>query len=102
MLSSLLPAFLAVNVALASPLALQARQDNRSRVAYLLGNKPEGNVLLSLAIGVDDGLLSSPVQTSTGGKGLIGVTNGQPNAADSLFSQDAVVVSQNVRTDWDS
>ena len=99
MLSSLLPAFLAINVALASPLALQSREDNRSRAIYILNNKPEGNTLLSLAIGVEDGLLSSPVQTPTGGKGLIGVTMGAPNKMDSLFSQGAVVVSQDVCAD---
>ena len=100
MLSSLLPAFLAISAALASPLALQAREDTRSRVAYVLGNKPEGNVILSLAIGLDDGCLSSPVQTSTGGKGLIGLTNGVSNMKDSLFSQGAVVVSQDVSTNF--
>jgi len=64
-----------------------------------LANKPEGNFLLSLSIGLEDGCLSSPVQTPTGGKGLIGLTNGQPNAADSLFSQGAVCVSKNVSAD---
>ena len=100
MFSTLLLAFLAINVVLASPLALQAREDTRSRVAYVLGNKPEGNVVLSLAIDSDDGRLSSPVQTSTGGKGLIGLTNGQSNLMDSLFSQGAVAVSQDVSTSF--
>lgn len=65
--------------------------------AYFLDNSPSGSSLVSLKIGSDH-LLSDPVRTSTGGSGSIALNaaGGQPVAADSLQSQDSVVVSGNV------
>lgn len=94
MLSSLLPGFLALNLGLASGLALQERNYGPSRAAYTLQNTPDGNYLLSMAISTVDGTLSSPVKTDTHGKGLLGVNAGP----DGLFGQGAVEVSRDVRT----
>jgi hypothetical protein len=72
-----------------------------SRAAYFLDNNPAGASIISLKI-AEDGTLSDPVRTSTGGKGLFGLTagaNGAPAAAggaDTLFTQDSVVVSNDV------
>lgn len=41
--------------------------------AYFLDNNPSGSSIVALRIG-SDGLLSNPVRTSTGGKGLYGLT----------------------------
>lgn len=54
-----------------------------SRAAYFLDNNPAGSSIISLKI-ADDGTLSYPVRTSTGGKGLLALTagmNGAPAAA---------------------
>ena len=50
-----------------------------------------------MKISEGDGLLSSPVRTPTGGKGAYGLTAKGPVGPDSLFSQDAVLVEDNVR-----
>ncbi len=54
-----------------------------SRAAYFLDNNPAGASIISLQI-AEDGTLSNPVRTSTGGIGLYGLTagtNGNPAAA---------------------
>lgn len=58
-----------------------------NRVLYFLDNDPEGNSIVSAQISDRDGILSSPIKTATGGRGL-----------PQLFavSQDSVVVSGNV------
>jgi hypothetical protein len=84
---------------LVSAAAISAR--DHSRAAYFLDNNPAGASIISLKI-AEDGTLSSPVRTSTGGKGLFALTagtNGAPAAAggaDTLFTQDSVVVSGDV------
>ena len=61
--------------------------DSSNRALYFLDNDPAGNYLVSLKISDDDGTLSSPVRTATGGSGLSGVA---------VPSQDSIVVSDNV------
>lgn len=84
---------------LVSAAAINSRDS--SRAAYFLDNNPAGSSIVSLQI-AEDGTLSSPVRTSTGGKGLFALTagtNGAPAAAggaDTLFTQDSVVVSNDV------
>ncbi len=86
---------------LVSAVAIGAR-DDRNRAAYFLDNNPAGSSIISLKISPEDGSLSNPIRTPTGGKGLFGLTasstGGSPAAglADTLFTQDSVVVSQNV------
>lgn len=86
--------------ALAAPFernGLDRRSAKENAAAYFLDNNPDGSSIVSLRIG-GDGTLSDPVRTSTNGFGLIGTnTTFFPNAADSLFSQDSVVVSGDVR-----
>ncbi|KAE9374242.1 hypothetical protein N431DRAFT_404788 [Stipitochalara longipes BDJ] len=80
---------------LVSAAAISSRDS--SRAAYFLDNNPAGASIISLKI-AEDGTLSNPVRTSTGGTGLLGLTagtNGSAPAAggaDTLLTQDAVVV----------
>lgn len=78
---------------LASALAIGSRQDSCLRAAYILDNNPAGSNILSLQIG-QDGTLSHPVLTSTGGFGAWGEggTPPTPDGADTLISQDSVLV----------
>ena len=84
---------------LVSAAAINSRDS--SRAAYFLDNNPAGASIISLEI-AEDGTLSNPVRTSTGGTGLFALTagtNGAPAAAggaDTLFTQDSVVVSNDV------
>jgi hypothetical protein len=90
-------------VPLVSAAALLPR-DDRNRAAYFLDNNPAGTSIVALEISVEDGTLSNPVRTPAGGVGLYGLTasstGGAPAAgdADTLFTQDSVVVSQDVCT----
>ena len=66
-------------------------------VLYSLANDPQGASIVSMCVGFD-GTISGSSLTSTGGKGLAGVTGpGQP-AVGSLFSSDSVTVVDNVST----
>jgi hypothetical protein len=85
---------LALSVA-ASPLSIEHKRDDSNRAAYFLDNNPAGSSIIALKIS-EDGFLSSPVRISTGGEGLYGKNSGGDAGPDSLFSQDAVVVEQNV------
>ncbi|KAL8724763.1 MAG: hypothetical protein Q9181_006686 [Wetmoreana brouardii] len=58
---------------------------NYRRAAYFQDNDPAGNSIVALDIEPRNGTLSSPVRTSTGGKGLAGL---------GAVSQDSVVVSE--------
>jgi hypothetical protein len=51
-----------------------------TRAAYFLDNNPAGGSIVSLQI-AEDGTLSYPVRTSTGGKGLFALTAGTNGAA---------------------
>ncbi|KAN0102801.1 hypothetical protein V8E51_011114 [Hyaloscypha variabilis] len=68
-----------------------------SRAAYFLDNNPAGASIISLQI-AEDGTLSNPVRTSTGGIGLFALTAGTngtaaaAGGADTLFTQDSVLV----------
>lgn len=79
---------------------LGPRQQDK-RAAYFLDNNPAGASIVSLTISPEDGTLSNPIRTSTGGVGLYGLsassTGGPPTAAgaDTFFTQDSVVVSEN-------
>jgi hypothetical protein len=59
---------------LVSAAAIAQRDKPNKRAAYFLKNDPAGSSIVSLKISLEDGTLSSPVLTSTGGKGLIGLT----------------------------
>ena len=59
---------------LVSATAIGLRDNPNNRAAYILKNDPAGSSIISLKISVEDGTLSSPVITSTGGKGLYGLT----------------------------
>ena len=71
-LSLLLPALSAAAPLYGNP--------NPKAAAYFLDNNPSGSSIVALAIGAD-GKLSDPVRTSTGGKGLFGLTGGTNGAA---------------------
>ncbi|KAG0648291.1 hypothetical protein D0Z07_5393 [Hyphodiscus hymeniophilus] len=84
---------------LVSAAAIVRKDNPDNRAAYVLNVDPAGSSIVSLKVSVEDGSLSSPVFTPTGGKGLIGLTAqttgpSTVNTVDALFSQDAVVVSQ--------
>lgn len=62
---------------------------------YILNNDPTGASIVAAAIS-QNGTLSSPTNTSTGGRGLVGVTgSGQPGVG-GLFGSDSVVVEDDV------
>lgn len=71
--------------------------DNGKKAAYFLDNDPSGSSLVSLCIG-ENGILSSPIRTPTGGYGSItlNATDNLPVPVDSLQSQGSVLVSGNV------
>ncbi|KUJ20110.1 uncharacterized protein LY89DRAFT_682894 [Mollisia scopiformis] len=82
-----------------SALAITQR-DTTNRAAYFLNDDPTGSSIVSLKISVQDGTVSDPILTSTGGKGLQALTASAtagvapaPGGGDPLFVQDAVVVS---------
>ena len=87
--------------ALASTFPAHGYYNDSKRAIYTLSNNPDGNNILSLSVS-DNGTLSSPVLTPTGGKGLRSVyvepygPAGQPADTDSLFSQGSVLVSEKV------
>lgn len=62
---------------LVSAAAIQAR--SAAGAAYFLDNNPAGASIISLEI-ADDGTVSKPVRTSTGGKGLMAFTGGAVGA----------------------
>ncbi len=59
---------------LVSAAAIGLRDNPDNRAAYFLRSDPAGSSIISLKISVEDGTLSSPVVTSTGGKGLFGLS----------------------------
>ncbi|KAI1632399.1 hypothetical protein F4809DRAFT_93131 [Biscogniauxia mediterranea] len=65
------------------------------KALYFLENNPAGANIVAVKVSSQDGTLSDPVRTPTGGKGLIGLNSQGQAAVDTLFSQDAVVVSGN-------
>lgn len=71
--------------------------DNGKKAAYFLDNDPSGSSLVSLCIG-ENGILSSPIRTPTGGYGSItlNATDNLPVPVDSLQSQGSVLVSGNM------
>jgi hypothetical protein len=73
---------------LVSAAVISSRDD--SRAVYFLDNNPAGASIISLKI-AEDGTLSDPVRTSTGGKGLLALTagmNGAPAAAGGTGEMD--------------
>ena len=91
-----LSSLLATTVAVASALSIRPRGDTRQRAAYTLSNDAAGAHLLALSISVEDGTVSNPTLTSTGGKGLLGRNANGTAGPDGLFGQGAVTVSQDV------
>lgn len=94
----LVSSLLTTGLGLASAASLPTRGDTRKRAAYLLSNNLEGDNLLALSISTEDGTVSNPVSTSTGGNGLLGKTANGTAGPDGLFGQGAVIVSQDVST----
>lgn len=89
---------------LVSALAISQR-DDRNRAAYFLDSNPSGASIVSLKINLQDGTLSDPIRIPTGGKGLQGLTASAtpggapaPGGGDPFFSQDSVLVSEDVST----
>lgn len=77
--------------------------DGSKRAVYSLSNNANGSQIVALSI-AEDGTVSNPILTSTGGKGLQGLNVGPPFGApgspampDSLFTQGSVHVADNVR-----
>ena len=64
--------------ALVSAAAIHSRSSTGA--AYFLDNNPAGSSIISLQI-ADDGTLSYPVRTSTGGKGMLALAAGANGAA---------------------
>ena len=90
-----------LSTALAAPNIIAKRWDNSNRAIYTLRNDPSGAHILALALNQENGQVSSPTLTSTGGKGLVGLNIGPPfgtpgsNAGpDGLFGQGAVKVAK--------
>lgn len=90
------------SIALAAPNSIAKRWDNSNRAIYTLSNDPNGAHILALALNQDNGQVSSPTLTSTGGKGLVGFNIGPPFGAagsnagpDGLFGQGAVKAAEN-------
>ncbi|KAI1333851.1 hypothetical protein F5Y15DRAFT_410049 [Xylariaceae sp. FL0016] len=81
-------------VSLATAAVLPRTNSKSPKALYFLENDPAGANIVSLGVSAN-GALGNPVRTSTGGKGLIGVNAMGPAPMDTLFSQDAVVVSGN-------
>jgi hypothetical protein len=79
---------------LVSAAAINGR-GNPNRAAYFLNNDPAGASIVSLKINPNDGTLSSPVVTWTGGKGLYGLTasstGGAPAAGGAGMNQDPLM-----------
>ncbi|KAI1500200.1 hypothetical protein F5X99DRAFT_254780 [Biscogniauxia marginata] len=82
-------ASLAASVAVPKPYS----NSTSPRALYFLENDPAGANIVTVKVSNRDGTLSDPIRTSTGGKGLIGLNSQGQAAVDTLFSQDAVVVS---------
>ena len=88
MLSNLLN-FLTLTLTVKSTLshALPQARDSTKYATYFLQIDPAGDHVVALSNNKDDGTVSSPVRTPTGGKGLAGLL---------AISQDSLVVSQEV------
>jgi hypothetical protein len=64
---------------------------------YFLDNDPNGSSVVDITIGPDGRLKDDVTRTSTKGVGAIGTNlTGFPNPVDSLMSQGAIVVDQDV------
>ncbi|KAJ8061419.1 hypothetical protein OCU04_009240 [Sclerotinia nivalis] len=83
--------------------AISPRQHSRRAAAYFLDNNPNGSSIIAMEICREDGTLSSPVRTSTGGKGMLALNAPVANSTaapaigsqDTLFSQNSIIVSGN-------
>ena len=86
--------------ALVSAMAITERGTNSPRAAYLLDDNPAGSNILTYPIDIDTGFLGEPILIPTSGFGLqgINVSSGTTSPNDPLFTQDAVVVADNVRS----
>ncbi|TGO22027.1 hypothetical protein BPAE_0187g00160 [Botrytis paeoniae] len=62
---------------LLTPIVLAAsiitRHHSRDAAAYFLDNNPNGSTIVAMRISREDGTLSLPTRTSTGGKGMLGL-----------------------------
>ncbi|ESZ91748.1 hypothetical protein SBOR_7855 [Sclerotinia borealis F-4128] len=79
--------------------AIIPRHSSRDAAAYFLDNNPNGSSIIALKISHEDGTISSPIRTSTRGKGMFGLSNLAANSTptvetqDTLFSQNSIIVS---------
>ena len=83
--------------------AVNGERDRRPRAAYTLNNDATGASVIAMKISLADGMLSSPVKTPTGGQGLLGNTANGTAGPDGLFSQNSLIVSEDVsfpQIDW--
>jgi len=72
------------------------QQRTTSPTLYSMDNNPAGSSIVSLSI-LPNGNLATPIRTSTGGKGLhVGSPGGDSPGPDTLFTQNSVVVGDNV------
>ncbi|KAF5870635.1 putative 3-carboxymuconate cyclase protein [Botrytis fragariae] len=90
---------------LLAPIVLAAsiitRHHSRDAAAYFLDNNPNGSTIVAMSISREDGTLSLPTRTSTGGKGMLGLDAPAANSTaapapgdrDTLFSQNSIIVS---------
>ncbi|KAF7916685.1 hypothetical protein EAE99_009578 [Botrytis elliptica] len=90
---------------LLTPIILAAsiitRHHSRDAAAYFLDNNPNGSTIIAMRISREDGTLSLPTRTSTGGKGMLGLNAPAANSTvapapgdkDTLFSQNSIIVS---------
>ena len=85
--SLLLKSLLLCTVSFSLSSAVTRPRDLSHRTLYFQDNDPAGNAIIALKISQEDGTLSSPVKTPTGGKGLAGLV---------AISQDSVVVYNDV------
>ena len=80
------PLLFAVPLVSATVVNIAAYREHSSKAVFFLDNRPEGAGIYALSI-AEDGTVSDPIRTSTGGMGLYGLmastTGGAPAAGSS-------------------
>jgi hypothetical protein len=77
--------FLSALAAVINVGAAPTQQRTQQKALYFLDNNPSGASVVSIEI-AQDGTLSNPVRTATGGVGLIGLTAMGPSQAGKFYS----------------
>ncbi|TGO45048.1 hypothetical protein BCON_0430g00050 [Botryotinia convoluta] len=89
---------------LLTPIVLAAsiitRHHSRDAAAYFLDNNPNGSTIIAMKISREDGTLSLPTRTSTGGKGMLGLDAPAANstAAPAPGFKEALTVNTGSKT----